>query len=46
MCYTGQIKEFPSSRSVIALRALAQYRGATVGFSSAEAFMLIRSIQS
>jgi len=46
LCYQGQVKEFPASRSVTALTALAQYRGATVGFTSAEAFMHIRSIKS
>jgi LmbE family N-acetylglucosaminyl deacetylase len=41
--YATQLKPFPNERSLEALRALAQLRGATVGFPAAEAFMLIRS---
>ncbi len=43
--FTSQIKQFPHSRSPEIIRVLSNYRGATVGFSNAEAFMLIRSIE-
>lgn len=43
--YRTQLKDFPHSRSLEAVRALAQLRGATVGFAAAEAFVLIRSIE-
>lgn len=42
-CFNSQLREFPNPRSVNNLRALAYYRGATVGFDMAEAFCLIRS---
>jgi LmbE family N-acetylglucosaminyl deacetylase len=42
--FTTQIKEFPHPRSLESIENLAKYRGATVGFNSAEAFMLIRQI--
>ena len=41
----AQIKQFPHSRSPEIIRVLSNYRGATVGFPNAEAFMLIRSIE-
>jgi LmbE family N-acetylglucosaminyl deacetylase len=41
--YASQLKPFPNERSLEAIRSLAQMRGATVGFTAAEAFMLIRS---
>jgi N-acetylglucosamine malate deacetylase 1 len=44
-CYTKQIRPFPHSRSLEAIEALAKFRGATVGFSLAEAFMTIRTIE-
>jgi|SRR6218665_415134 len=43
--FTSQIKQFPHSRSPEIIRVLSNFRGATVGFSNAEAFMLIRSIE-
>ena len=43
-CYTSQLHAFPHPRSLDAIRALAQYRGSTVGVSAAEAFMLVRGI--
>ncbi len=41
-CFKSQLREFPNPRSVKNLNALANYRGATVGFEMAEAFCLIR----
>ncbi len=43
-CYRSQLKDPPHSRSLAGIRALAALRGATVGFSAAEAFMLVREI--
>lgn len=42
--YHSQQKPFPDERSVAAIRALAQLRGATVYREAAEAFVLIRGI--
>jgi len=42
--YGSQIKEKPHPRSEWGLRALAEYRGSTVGVAAAEAFALIRDI--
>lgn len=44
-CFKSQIRSFPESRSLEAIEALAKYRGATVGFRRAEAFMTIRIIK-
>ncbi len=41
-CYYSQISEYPDARSLQAITALAQYRGATMNMNAAEAFMLIR----
>ena len=43
-CFKSQLRDFPNPRSIEALTALAQYRGATVGFKAAEAFSIIRQI--
>lgn len=43
-CYQSQLHPFPHPRSLEAIKALAQYRGSTVGVQAAEAFMLIRGI--
>lgn len=43
-CFTAQVQEYPQPRSAEALRALAMYRGSTMGMHAAEAFMLIREI--
>jgi len=43
-CYRSQLKEPPHPRSLLALRALAQLRGATAGLAAAEAFLLVREI--
>lgn len=42
--FKSQVKEFPNPRSLKAIDALASFRGATVGFERAEAFMTIRTI--
>ena len=44
--FKSQLREFPNPRSLEALEALAKFRGATVGFMRAEAFMVIRQIVS
>lgn len=44
-CFRSQLKQFPNPRSVEAIEALSKFRGATVGFHHAEAFMTIRRIQ-
>lgn len=43
-CFKSQIRDFPSTRSIETIEALAKFRGATVGFHRAEAFMTIRTI--
>jgi len=43
-CFKSQLKVFPNPRSLETLEALAKFRGATVGFKAAEAFMVIRQI--
>jgi LmbE family N-acetylglucosaminyl deacetylase len=42
--YETQFEEFPAARSLRAVRALAEYRGALANFKAAEAFMLVRSL--
>ncbi|OFY51428.1 MAG: GlcNAc-PI de-N-acetylase [Bacteroidetes bacterium GWF2_41_31] len=44
-CFKSQLKPFPNPRSLEAIEALAKYRGATVGFERAEAFMVIRETE-
>ena len=44
-CFKSQLKEFPNSRSLESIEALAKFRGSTVGFTHAEAFMTIRVIE-
>ena len=43
-CFSTQIKEFPHPRSLKTIEILSNLRGATVGISNAESFMLIREI--
>jgi LmbE family N-acetylglucosaminyl deacetylase len=43
-CYASQLKPFPNERSLEAVKALARYRGATVGVEAAEAFVLVRQV--
>ena len=45
-CYQTQIKDYPNPRSAEGIRALAMYRGSTVGCHYAEAFMMIRNVIS
>ncbi|HEM49134.1 MAG TPA: PIG-L family deacetylase [Caldithrix sp.] len=44
-CYKSQLKDFPESRSLKTIESLANFRGSTVGYSFAEAFMTIRVIE-
>jgi len=44
-CFKSQIKEFPNTRSLKTIEALANFRGSTVGFTHAEAFMTVRIIE-
>lgn len=44
-CFKSQLRDFPNSRSLKSIEALANFRGSTVGFSHAEAFMTIRIIE-
>lgn len=43
--YESQLADFPNPRSLVAIEALARYRGSTINVNAAEAFMLIREIQ-
>jgi len=43
--FRTQVRQFPSTRSLETIEALAKFRGATVGFHRAEAFMVIRTIE-
>jgi LmbE family N-acetylglucosaminyl deacetylase len=43
--FKSQMKSFPNERSLEAVTALAKFRGATVGFAAAEAFVLLRHRQ-
>ena len=42
--YSDEMRDFPHARSFEAVKALSQYRGSNIGVVSAEAFMMIRSI--
>lgn len=44
--YRSQLKEFPHPRSLQAVECLARLRGSTVGVPAAEAFQLIREIET
>lgn len=43
-CFESQVRAFPDERSLTAIRALAQVRGATVYREAAEAFMAVRQV--
>lgn len=45
-CYKTQLKEHPDSRSLRSVEALATFRGATVALGAAEAFVLVREIET
>ena len=42
--YAEEMRNFPHARSYEALEALARWRGASVGLTAAEAFMVVREI--
>lgn len=42
--FTSQIAPYPNARSLEAVRALAMFRGATMCFHAAEAFVVVREI--
>jgi LmbE family N-acetylglucosaminyl deacetylase len=42
--YGSQQRDFPHERSLVAIRALAMFRGSTVHREAAEAFMLVRHV--
>lgn len=44
--YEEEMRPFPHPRSIEAVKALAAWRGASVGLHAAEAFMTVRSIQA
>jgi N-acetylglucosamine malate deacetylase 1 len=44
--YAEELRSFPHPRSLEAIAALEQWRGATVGLPCAEAFMVLRDIQA
>jgi LmbE family N-acetylglucosaminyl deacetylase len=44
--YEEEMRPFPHPRSIEAVKALAAWRGASVGLPAAEAFMTVRSIQA
>lgn len=44
-CYMSQLRDFPNVRSLKSIEALANFRGSSVGFTHAEAFMTIRIIE-
>ena len=44
LCFKSQVQDFPHSRSIEAVEALAKWRGATIGVNAAEAFVLVRKI--
>ncbi len=44
-CFKSQLKQFPNPRSIETLTALSKFRGSTVGFLHAEAFMVIRVVE-
>jgi N-acetylglucosamine malate deacetylase 1 len=43
--YESEMKNWPHSRSIKGIKALANYRGSSVGVKAAEAFELVRSIK-
>ena len=43
--YKTEMKKWPHSRSIKAIKALANYRGSSVGVKAAEAFELVRNLK-
>ncbi|MFT5004139.1 MAG: LmbE family N-acetylglucosaminyl deacetylase [Flavobacteriales bacterium] len=46
LCYQQELRDFPHSRSLACIEALATLRGATHGFAKAEAFQVERILKS
>jgi len=46
LCYQEELRDFPHSRSIKCIEALATLRGATHGFAKAEAFQVERILES
>lgn len=44
--YESEMREWPHSRSIKATKHLAKWRGASAGFESAEAFIILRQLNS
>jgi LmbE family N-acetylglucosaminyl deacetylase len=44
-CFLSQMRDFPHERSLVAVRALAMLRGATVAVPAAEAFVTVRTVE-
>ena len=44
--YESEMKKWPHSRSIKGIKALANYRGSSVGVKAAEAFELVRSVKT
>jgi N-acetylglucosamine malate deacetylase 1 len=42
--YESEMREWPHARSIEAVQHLAKWRGASVGFSAAESFMILRQL--
>ena len=42
--YSSEMREWPHARSLKAVESLIKWRGASVGYEAAEAFMLIRKL--
>ena len=42
--YASQLSDFPDARSLVAIKALAQFRGAVMNVKAAESFMLMREM--
>lgn len=43
-CYASQVRPAPNARSLESIEALARFRGMTVGYSAAEAFVVVREL--
>jgi LmbE family N-acetylglucosaminyl deacetylase len=46
LCYKEELRDFPHSRSLQCIEALATFRGATHGFSKGEAFQVERILEN
>lgn len=44
-CYKSQLQDAPQPRSIEAIKALATWRGSSIGVRAAEAFVLVREIR-